>query len=198
MASRARPHRGARGRRVRLTKHAELVAAIQAAPAVSLGTTCWRHIRLGRDPLAAAGARFQGGRWNPPNSFSVLYLATDKATVSAEFHRLVARQGLSPESFLPRAMYRYEIDLVGLLDLTQVAARDAVKITDQELSANDMSVCQAVGEAAYACRRSGIIAPSATGDGTVVALFPDCLTTEEAVTAGDYEVREAARDVPGS
>jgi hypothetical protein len=57
----------------------------------------------------------------------VLYLATDKATVSAEFHRLVARQGLSPKSFLPRAMYRYEIDLVGLLDLTQVAAGDAVK-----------------------------------------------------------------------
>lgn len=161
-------------------------------------TTCWRHIRLGRDPLAGTGARIQGGRWNPPNSFSVLYMATDQTTVSAEFRRLVARQGLRPENFLPRAMYRYEIDLATLLDLSQVDARDAVGISDQDICADDISVCQAVGEAAYACRRSGIVAPSATGHGTVVAVFPEWVTSDEAVTVGDYEVWEAAADIPSS
>lgn len=197
MAPGAGAHRGARGRRVRLTRHAELVAVVQQRPAITLRAICWRHIRHGRDPLAGTGARIQGGRWNPPNSFSVLYLATDKATVAAEFRRLAARQRLSPESFLPRAMYSYDIELTALLDLTDDAVREAVGLTADDLRGDDPSPCQAVGEAAYACRRSGIIAPSATGLGTVVAAFPDCLTGADTLDAGDYELWETAREIPG-
>lgn len=169
---------------------------MQDAPATSLGATCWRHIRHGRDPLSGAGARALGGRWNPPDSFPVLYLATDKDTVTAEFRRLAKRQGLGVESFLPRAMYEYDVALTTLLDVTDSATRDAVSLTLDDIAADELSACQAVGEAAYACQRSGVIAPSATGSGTVVAVFTDFLSATETVVVGDYEVWECPRDLP--
>lgn len=165
---------------------------------MELRTTCWRHIRLGRDPLSGTGARIQGGRWNPPNSFAVVYLATDQATVGAEFRRLVERQGLDPTSFLPRAMYSYELFTATLLDLTAPATLDAIGLREGDLRANDLAGCQAVGEAAYACRRSGVMAPSATGQGVVVALFPDCLASGEVFAAGDYELWETPESVPAA
>lgn len=171
---------------------------MQVAPTAPLQTTCWRHIRHGLDPLSGAGARIQGGRWNPPNSFSVLYLATDQATVSREFQRLLTRQRLPPDSFLPRAMYSYEVELTALLDLRQDAARESVNLTTDDLRADDLACCQAVGEAAYSCRRSGILAPSATGQGTVVAVFSDCLTSDDLVKPGDYELWETTSDLPGA
>jgi RES domain-containing protein len=39
------------------------------------------------EPLSGEGARLQGGRFNPPNSFSVLHLCTTRACAVAEFRR---------------------------------------------------------------------------------------------------------------
>lgn len=155
----------------------------------------WRHVRHGRDPLSGTGARIQGGRWNPPDSFSVLYLAADPATVIAEFQRLAGRQGIDPSAFLPRAMYSYDVNLSALLDLTRPESRGAVGLPESDLRSDDLTACQAVGEAAYVCRRSGVIAPSATGVGVVVAVFPDCLAPEDQLTAGDYELWERSTTI---
>ena len=121
--------------------------------------------------MSGEGARIVGGRWNPPRSFPVLYLALSRQAVVGEFYRLARRQRLAPESFLPRTFYTYELELSALLDLREESDRAVVGLEDRDLSADNLAPCQAVGEAAFACNREGIIVPGATGHGLVIALF---------------------------
>jgi RES domain-containing protein len=129
------------------------------------------HVAANRPPLSGEGARFSGGRWNPPRSFPVLYLGLSREVVVGEFHRLAARQRLVPEAFLPRTYYSYQVELTALLDLRPASARSALGLGDGDLSAEDLARCQAVGEAAHACNREGILVPGAAGDGDVLAVF---------------------------
>lgn len=120
----------------------------------------------------------------------MLYLGLSRDAVIAEFHRLAARQHLRPESFLPRLFYTYEVDVGSLLDLRQPAHRAAVGLTEADISADDLRACQEVGEGALACGREGIIAPSATNQGEVLALFVARLHPESVVIDVDSELWE--------
>lgn len=131
-----------------------------------------------------------GGRWNPSRSFAVLYLGTTTETVVAEFHRLAARQLLAPGSFLPRTLYTYDIDLQNVLDLREPENHAALGLDIKSLTADDLSACQAVGEAAFTCGREGIVAPSATGIDSVLAVFPERLAPGSAVRDVSAEVWE--------
>ncbi len=122
-----------------------------------------------------------GGRWNPSRSFAVLYLGTTKATVVAEFHRLAAKQLVAPDSFLPRTLYTYDIDLRNVLDVCVPEHRAALGLDLAGMAGDDLAACQAVGQAAFACGREGIAAPSATGVGCVLAVFPERLVPGSAV-----------------
>ena len=131
-----------------------------------------------------------GGRWNPSRSFPVLYLGTTKETVIAEFHRLAAKQLLAPDSFLPRTLYTYDVDLQNVLDLREPENRTALGLDIEGLMTDDLSACQAVGEAAFTCGREGIVAPSATGVDSVLAIFPERLTPGSAVGDISAEIWE--------
>lgn len=56
-----------------------------------------------RDPLEGHHAARYGGRWNPPESFSVVYLCRTAEVARANVHRLLARQPYGPEDLLPAA-----------------------------------------------------------------------------------------------
>jgi RES domain-containing protein len=168
-----------------------LVAAIDALePATYLGHA-YRHQAADWNPLSGAGARSQGGRWNPPQSFATLYLAVERETATAEFRRMAARAGRRPEDFLPRRLYRYEVALTALLDLRDAGAREALGLEEDLLASDDPGACQAIGEAAQYIGREGIIAPSATSRGTVLAVYFDRLQADSYVRDIDYEVWEA-------
>jgi RES domain-containing protein len=173
---------------------AALVSAIDQLDRVAFAGEAFRHVGPQYNPLSGAGARTQGGRWNPPQSFATLYLGGDRETVIAEFNRAVTRSRRAPADFLPRRFYRYEIQLSALLDLRVGENRNAVNLSDEALSADDLRPCQAVGEAAHHVGREGIIAPSATGPGTVVAVFFDRLEADSFVHDLDFEVWEALPD----
>jgi RES domain-containing protein len=81
---------------------AELVAAVDALDPVAFEGEAFRHVAINRHPLSGSGARSQGGRWNPPESFATLYLGLDRDTVVNEFFRLVRRSNRAPQDFLPR------------------------------------------------------------------------------------------------
>ncbi len=149
----------------------ELVARIDALGATPLEAVAFRHVSAGTNPKAGRGARIQGGRWNPPNSFATLYLGLDLETVAAEFQRAARRQGLSPEQFLPRELHRFDLRLSAVLDLRNKEARDAIGLSDDELKADDPRRCQEVGEAAHSLGLEGVLALSAAGSGTVAAVF---------------------------
>jgi len=115
----------------------QLLARIDAIEPTSFAGQAFRHLAHDHHPLSGMGARIHGGRWNPPESFSTLYLALDRETTVREFYRLAERQGRDPEDFLPRRLYRYGIALAALLDLREPATRTALQLSDPELRSSD-------------------------------------------------------------
>lgn len=171
--------------------HADLVGAITRLGGVPWSGTAYRHVAAGRPPLSGEGARITGGRWNPRGSFAVLYLGLSEETVVAEFQRFAKRQGLAPESFLPRAFYTYDVALDGVLDLRDPAARKTLSLADRDLSDDDLRACQAIGEAASTSGIEAIIAPGATGRGDVCAVFVGALGAKSHVEVVDSQIWEA-------
>lgn len=163
-----------------------LVDAIDRLEPIAYTGGVFRHVASGRHPLSGAGARSQGGRWNPPQSFATLYLADAKVTVEAEFRRMAERQGLDPGQFLPRRIYRLEVELQAVVDMTRPASLTPT-LAGLDLSAENLSATQAVGEAAQYLGREAILAPSATGAGLVLAVFIDRLLPESRVEDVDFE-----------
>jgi RES domain-containing protein len=159
----------------------ELLERIDALPETSFHGAAFRHIAAGRHPLSGAGARLHGGRWSPPESFSVLYLALEQETTVREFYRLAERQSRTPQDFLPRRMYHYDVDLCALLDLRSSQAREHLDLSNSALAAEDPVRCREIGECAHYCGREGILAPSATGQGDVLAIFFERLRADSEV-----------------
>lgn len=159
----------------------ELVASVDTLPAAAFTGRGFRHQAAEYDPLSGRGARINGGRWNPPHSFSVLYLALDEPTVAAEFRRHAARQGRSLIDFLPRTLYAYDSTLQNVLDLRDEEARRAVGVTMTQITSDELLPCQHVGEAAQHLGREGILAPSATGSGQVLAVFLDSIAAGSSI-----------------
>jgi RES domain-containing protein len=153
----------------------DLVARIDALGPALLETTAFRHVSVGGDPRTGVGARIHGGRWNPPDSFSTLYLGLSEETVRAEWERAAKRQGLRLEDFLPREFYSFNVVLHAVVDLRSSEARHQVGLTDADITADDQRACQRVGEAAHFASFEGVVAPSATGSGEIVAVFLDQL-----------------------
>jgi RES domain-containing protein len=160
----------------------DLLARVERLGAVALETTALRHVSVGRDPCSGTGAKIHGGRWNPPNSFATIYLALEEATLFAEFERAARRQGLAPDDFLPRDLHRLAVKLTAVLDLRESAAREAIRLTEHELRGDNREPCRAIGRAAHDLGLEGVLAPSATGSGTVLAVFPDDLAPGSVLT----------------
>jgi RES domain-containing protein len=152
---------------------AKLLAGVRELPVVDYEGKAFRHQPPAYDPLSGRGARIRGGRWNPPESFAVLYLGLDRQTVMDEFRRLARRQRREPEDFLPRAFYRYDLRLANVLDLREADALEAVGLSVADVRSDRLDACQRVGRAAHEAEREGVLAPSAAGDGTVLAVFLD-------------------------
>jgi RES domain-containing protein len=53
----------------------------------------YRNQAPGFDPISGEGARRQGGRFNPPHSFPVIYLCATRPCVVAELTAQATRQG---------------------------------------------------------------------------------------------------------
>lgn len=149
----------------------ELVERIDSLGSVEFSGDAYRHLGPGYQPLSGEGARNRGGRWNPPESFPVLYMALDIPTITAEFYRAAERQGMRSEDLLPRKVYRYEVRLVALLDLRRKSALETVGLTEALVRGDDLRPCQVIGESAHYLGLEGLLAPSAVGPGPVLAVF---------------------------
>ena len=131
----------------------------------------FRHIAPHRGCLSGEGARQAGGRWNPPDSFPVLYTGLSERTVIDEFYRLAERSTLPVDSFMPRTLCILEAELESVLDLRPDDGLSKVGLSLDQLRSYSMRECQAVGDAAHQLGLEGILAPSATGTGEVLAIF---------------------------
>lgn len=150
-----------------------LVELVDRLERQSYSGECYRHQGPGHPPLNTEGARIHGGRWNPKESFPVLYLAQTENTAAAEFFRLAEKHGMKPSALLPRRLFRYSVELNAVLHLTHPSALEAVDLTLADISDDDATKCQSVGDAAHYAGFEAVIAPSASGIGDIVAVFFD-------------------------
>ena len=132
---------------------------------------CFRQQAPKYDPLSGEGARRQGGRFNPPHSFPVLYLCTTRACAVAELRRAGGRLAIGLEGLLPRQLYRYEVNLGRILDLTDVPTLTALGYSLSDMVSEDVSVTRAIGESAHSFGLQAVRSRSATTQDEVLAVF---------------------------
>ncbi|WP_208026748.1 RES family NAD+ phosphorylase [Rhabdothermincola sediminis] len=144
------------------------VAAARLSPFSGEG---WRHLSPRLDPLSGEGARLHGGRFNPAGSFPVLYICRTRPCVVAEFQRLGERQPIGVDGLLPRHLYRYDIRLDRVLDLTDAGTRHEVGIGLDVLTGPDWATCQDLGATAHTLGIQAVLSPSAAGVDDVLAVF---------------------------
>jgi RES domain-containing protein len=143
-----------------------------------LGSTKWsgqtyRYTTARRDPLSGAGARLFGGRWNPQDIFATIYLASPLEACLGEVRRSAAAQNTPVQEMLsvPYLIHTINVSDVSILDLRSDASLAHVGLNMADITDDDWTACQAVGHAAWFLGLSGVLAPSATGEGLVLAAF---------------------------
>lgn len=151
-----------------------------------LGTTTWsgttyRHTAPRRDPLSGTGARLNGGRWNPRGAFAAIYLAHPGAACIAELERMAELTNVSVADALRvgRTLHTIEAHQVRVLDLTSQTSQSAIGLEVGDIADDDHTACQAIGQAADFLGYQGVLAPSATGTGLVLAAYQAHLEPEQ-------------------
>jgi RES domain-containing protein len=149
---------------------------VATAPRIAYSGEAFRHMAAQwDDPLSGEGARIQGGRFNPPDSFPVLYLCATRPCAAAELRLRGERLVIGVEGLLPRVLYRYDVSLDQVLDLTSGETLDHLGITTAQIIGADLTIPRQIGESAHATGSQAIRAPSATGVDEVLAMFPELL-----------------------
>ncbi|WP_375407124.1 RES domain-containing protein [uncultured Amnibacterium sp.] len=151
----------------------DLLQRVDHAGYEVVSASAWRHTTARRDPMSGAGARLMGGRWNPKDEFSTVYLATPLECCLAELERVALSQNLPTHAFLevPRVLHEISVKNARLLDLRSEGALLAVGLSEVDVVGSDWNRCQAVGQAAWFVGLQGLVASSATSTGFVLALF---------------------------
>jgi hypothetical protein len=83
----------------------------------SLSGVWWRHIPAG-DDVHYEPPDPPNNRWQRGAVVGALYFADSEQTVWAEWYRYLAEAGMPPEQGLPRDLWRWEISLPDVADLT--------------------------------------------------------------------------------
>lgn len=150
-------------------------AALALVAASPYEGVAYRHQGPGYDPLSGEGARYAGGRFNPPGSFPVLYLCETRPCAVAELQRLGHRQAIGLEGLLPRHLYQYRVRLSKVLDLADDDALKALDLARGDLTGPSWEVTQELGVAAHGMGWQAILSDSATGADRVLAVFPEAV-----------------------
>lgn len=135
--------------------------------------TAFRYTTRGRDPLSGAGAQAYGGRWNPRGEFPVIYLAVPETTCISELDRASEAASVTTQDRLDSGLDFHTVTLEDLpvLDLRSASSLMHVGLSIEAICDPDWTACQSVGFAAWFLHASAVFAPSATGNGNVLAVF---------------------------
>jgi hypothetical protein len=132
----------------------------------------WRHIPPGGDvfyepPVAS------DNRWQRGHVVDAWYFADSEETVWAEWYRALAEAGLPPNQALPRDLWRWEISLPEVADLSYDTRLARVGLPAPPLpSRTQWPAYQPVGEALFQAGYPAILAPSAARpSGQVLCVF---------------------------
>lgn len=153
-----------------------LTELVAASPTISVSGSFFRHAAPGRNAFAGG----TGGRWG--SNFPVIYLGRPEDSIVVEAYRhLVEETGVPAEYVKPRVEYTVQVNAEQILDLTDPTVAAAVGLDDDDFrsAVDDYEACQAVAAAAHQLKYHGVLAPSASGLGETLALFPERLSRLE-------------------
>lgn len=130
----------------------------------SLSGPWWRHLPHGGDPLYLADPA-SDGRWQRGETVAALYLAEDAETVWAEYYRGLAESGLPVEMSLPRDLWRYDVRLDGVIDLSSAGALKEHGLQAPNPTRRQWPAFQRAGEVLWKAGAKAILYESAAHPG---------------------------------
>jgi RES domain-containing protein len=156
-----------------LTDCRDLLRRLGRVQLSCVDTAVWLHLSLREVAGSGEGARGTGGRFNPPNSFPVVYGALGRETAGAELRRLAHRNAISIASFLPRHIYWLRLRSSKVIDLRCPEVASTLGLPGTGFPETSQEDTRLIGELANALEFEAIIAPSVTGFGSMIAIFSD-------------------------
>lgn len=139
----------------------------------SLQPIWYRHSRRGADPYQRPDPP-PDSRWQRGAVVDALYLASDEATVWAEWYRHLAELSLPPMAQLPRDFWRWRLaPNLRLADLRTADRLQRVGLSAPTPTRRDWARYQVAGESLSRDGWDGLVAPSAARprDGLIVCIF---------------------------
>jgi RES domain-containing protein len=141
--------------------------------------------------VTGVGSFRAGARWNPPG-MRVVYLGFTMETALAEYcGNLTSQFGLPSSDLLPATVAEVRVSLDRVLDLTEGAVRNRLKVSLQTMKTTNWvsiqtgggeAVTQALGRAAMSLGLGGLVFPSVRDpNGRCLACFCDNVP-DDAVT----------------
>ena len=133
--------------------------------------TWWRIARPDADPFHLTPEPADG-RWQRGSVVRAFYLADSEATAWAEWYRHSSELGVPPQSRLPRAMWRFDVELDGVADLTDPEVLTAHGVKALQPTRRQWPKTQPIGEACFRAGLPGLLVPSAAhAGGQVLVVF---------------------------
>jgi RES domain len=131
----------------------------------------WRHVPAGGDVLYEPPEPADN-RWQRGSVVEALYFADSEETMWAEWYRWLAEAGLPPQQGLPRDVWRWQIALPDVADLSDNARLARVGLPPLEPTRLQWPRFQAVGEQLHADGWPALVAASAARPaGRVLCVF---------------------------
>ncbi len=141
------------------------------APRISVAGSWWRITRATLDPLFMA-PQPADGRWQRGSVIRAVYLGDAESTVWAEWYRHTSEAAVPPDQRLPVAIWRVDVELEDVADLTAAGVLEGHGIERLAPSRRSWPPTQRIGEAYWRDGARAILAPSAArAGGRVLAVF---------------------------
>lgn len=131
----------------------------------------WRQIPSGGDVFYRPPDT-PDGRWQHGAVVEGLYFADSAETAWAEWYRFLAEAGVPPNMALPRDLWRWNINVERIADLSNEDSLERVNLPPPAPGHYQWPEFQKVGDQVFAAGFQGLLAPSAARPtGLVLCLF---------------------------
>ena len=146
----------------------ELLQALERFEARTWRGIVYRHMFASYSPERE---NTLGARWNPPE-VPAIYTSLARETALAEADYQISMEPLRP--VVRRTIYRIQVSLRSVLDLSAPGTLAKLGINEPELAAIDHASCQRIGGAVEWLDNDGLLVPSARiTDGVNLAIYPN-------------------------
>ena len=126
----------------------------------------FRHVPAGGEPLHRP-ERPADGRWQRGEVVEGLYLADSEGTAWAEWYRALAELALPPLRQLPRALWRFDVEVDRVADLSSPERLERVNLEPPIPDRRQWPAFQTVGETLFAEGWAGVLYAAAARAGAL-------------------------------